>query len=218
VRSRRFWLAVAPAAPVVFGSISVALVVLPEETGLSPLATGALTALAFAGGIGVQPFGRRLEGRWPGGGVVAGLACAAVGAAAGAGAVATGSRPLTGVAALFLGLSYGLCLVSGLRQSEELAGPRDRGAVLACYYVLAYLGFAAPYVADAAGGALGAAGTLVAAACCATALTGWLAVQAVPGYAGREWVRTAESPRECQARNVSPSALQPSPTRRSETS
>ena len=181
VRTRRFWLAVAPAAPVVFGSISVALVVLPEETGLSPLATGAATVLAFAGGIGVQSFGRRLEERWPGGGVVAGLACAAAGAAAGAGAIVTGNRLLTGAAALFLGLSYGLCLVSGLRQSEELAGARDRGAVLSCYYVLAYLGFAAPYVADAVNGALGDAGTLAVTACCATALTAWLAVQAGAG-------------------------------------
>jgi hypothetical protein len=34
------------------------------------------TVLAFAGGIGVQSLGRRLEARWPGGGggVVVGLA------------------------------------------------------------------------------------------------------------------------------------------------
>jgi MFS family permease len=178
VRTRRFWLAVAPAAPVVFGSVSVALVVLPEETGLSPLATGMATVLAFAGGIGVQSLGRRLEARWPGGGVVVGLACAAAGAGAGAGAIAVGSRPLTALAALFLGLAYGLCLVSGLRQSEELAQARDRGAVLSCYYVLAYLGFAAPYVTDAVNGALGAAGTLTAAACVAAGLTAWLAGQA----------------------------------------
>lgn len=178
IRTPRFWLMVAPAAPVVFGVISVALVVLPEETGLSPLATGLLTVLAFAGGIGVQSFGRRLEARWPGGGVVVGVACAAAGAAAGAAAIASGSRPLTGTAALFLGLAYGLCLVSGLRQSEELAGARDRGAVLSVYYVLAYLGFAAPYVVAAVNGILGNAGTLVAAACCAAALTAWLAGQA----------------------------------------
>ena len=183
VRTHRFWLVVAPAAPVVFGSISVALIVLPEETGLSPVATGLLTALAFAGGIGVQSSARRLEVRWPGSGVVTGLACAASGAASGAGAVVTGSRTLTGTAALFLGLSYGLCLVSGLRQSEELAGPRDRGAVLSCFYVLAYLGFAAPYAVDAVNGVLGVAGTLIATACCAAALTAWLAGQT--GFARR---------------------------------
>jgi MFS transporter len=206
VRTRRFWLAVAPAAPVVFGSISVALVVLPEETGLSPLATGAATALAFAGGIGVQSFGRRLEERWPGGGVVAGLACAAAGAAAGAPAIVTGSRLLTGAAALLLGLSYGLCLMSGLRQSEELAGARDRGAVLSCYYVLAYLGFAAPYVADAVNGALGDAGTLAASACCATALSAWLAVQA---GAGRRRPASLLPARTDQP--VSPRAVPPAP-------
>lgn len=178
VRTPRFWLAVAPAAPVVFGSISVAIVVLPEETGLSPLATGVATVLAFGGGIGVQSFGRRMEARWPGAGVVAGLGCAAVGATAAAGAVALASRPLTGLAAVFLGLAYGLCLVSGLRQSEELAGPRDRGAVLSCFYVLAYLGFGAPYVTDAVNGVLGAVGALIAAAGGAAALTAWLAGQA----------------------------------------
>lgn len=177
VRSRRFWLAVAPAAPVVFGSIAAALIVLPEETGLSPLATGLLTALAFVGGIGVQAPARRLEARRPGAGVVAGLACAAAGAAAGAGAVASGNGPLTALAALFLGLAYGLCLVSGLRQAEELAGPGDRGAVLSAYYVLAYLGFALPYVAAAVNGALGETGTLAALACCGAVLTAWLAVQ-----------------------------------------
>lgn len=189
LRSRRFWLAVAPAAPVVFGSVSVALIVLPEETGLSPLATGLLTALTFAGGIGVQSPARRLESRRPGSGVVAGLLCAALGAAAGAGAILSGGLVLTALAALFLGLSYGLCLVSGLRQAEELAGPRDRGAVLSAFYVLAYLGFAMPYVAAAVNGALGETGTFTALACCGAVLTGWLAVQA--GWIPRPGPRSA---------------------------
>ncbi|MBO0805255.1 MAG: hypothetical protein J2P25_19525, partial [Nocardiopsaceae bacterium] len=107
-----------------------------------------------------------------------GLACAAAGAAVGAVAVTTRGDLLTGLAAVCLGLAYGLCLVSGLRQSEELAGASDRGAVLACYYVLAYLGFAAPYVVAAVNVALGSVGTLTAAAGCAAALTGWLAAQA----------------------------------------
>lgn len=191
LRSRRFWLAVAPAAPVVFGSISVALIVLPEETGLSPLATGLLTALAFAGGIGVQSPARRLEARRPGAGVIAGLACSAAGAAACAGAVILGSAPLTALAALLLGLAYGLCLVSGLRQSEELAGPRDRGTVLSAYYVLAYLGFAMPYALAAVNGGLGEAGSLVALACCGAALTGWLAAQA--GLAGRSATESVDA-------------------------
>ena len=152
MRSRRFWLTIAPAAPFVFGAISLAIVVLPEEvTGARTLSAGyagLMTVLAFAAGIGVQPAARRLAARRADAGAIAGLAAAAIGAAAGVPAVAGPSRVLAGVAAVFLGLAYGLCLVSGLRQAEHLAGDRDRGAVLACYYVLAYLGFAAPYAVD----------------------------------------------------------------------
>ena len=49
---------------------------------------------------------------------------------------------------MLLGLAYGLCLVSGLRQAEQLASPDERGAVIACYYTVAYLGFAVPYLVD----------------------------------------------------------------------
>jgi hypothetical protein len=88
------------------------------------------------------------------------------------------------MAALLLGLAYSLCLVLGLRQAEELAEPRDRGAVLSAYYVLAYLGFAMPYAVSAANGALGETGALAALACCGAVLTAWIAVQA--RYASRE--------------------------------
>src|SRR5580692_6865283 len=51
VRTRRFWLAVAPAAPLVFGSVSLAIVVLPEEVtsarSLSAGFAGLMTALSF---------------------------------------------------------------------------------------------------------------------------------------------------------------------------
>jgi MFS family permease len=179
VRTARFWLLVAPAAPAVFGTISLAMIVLPEEVGLSPGATALLTVIAFTGGIGIQPFARRMEDRLPRSGVIAGLASAVVGAGIGAAAVATGSGPvLADLAAVFFGLAYGLCLVSGLRQAEQLADQRDRGAVISCYYVLAYVGFAAPYAADGLNsvfgrpGAFGALGLLAAAAAVLIAVTG----------------------------------------------
>ncbi len=182
VRTRRFWLTIAPAAPFVFGAISLAIVVLPEEvTGAHTLSAGyagLMTVLAFAAGIGVQPAARRLAARRADAGAIAGLAAAAIGAAVGVPAVAGPNRVLAGVAAVFLGLAYGLCLVSGLRQTEHLAGDRDRGAVLACYYVLAYLGFAAPYAVDALNVALGKPGTFAALAGGAAAVTAWLGWQA----------------------------------------
>jgi MFS family permease len=150
VRTVRFWLAVAPAAPVVFASVSVAIVVLPEEvTSAGSLSAGyaaLMTALTFTAGVLVQPLARRLPD--PLTGAVAGLVSVTAGAAVGIAAVATSGRVLAGLAAVLLGLAYGLCLVSGLRQAEDLAPADQRGAVIACYYAVAYLGFAAPYLVD----------------------------------------------------------------------
>ena len=180
VRTRRFWLAVAPASPLVFGSVALAIVVLPEEvtsarTLLAGFA-GLMTALSFAAGVAVQPFARRLRDMLTG--AVTGLACAAAGAAVGTAAVATANRVLAGLAAVLLGLAYGLCLVSGLRQAEHMAGPDERGAVIACYYALAYLGFAVPYLAAGLGALAGKTGAFVALTVIIAALALWTA-----GYA-----------------------------------
>jgi len=113
-------------------------------------------------------------------GDVAGLACAAAGAAIGVAAVATAGRVLAGLAAVLLGLAYGLCLVSGLRQAEHMAGEDERGAVIACYYALAYLGFAAPYLTDGLGAAFGQAGAFAALTAMIAGLALWTG-----GYAAR---------------------------------
>jgi predicted MFS family arabinose efflux permease len=180
VRTRRFWLAVAPGSPLVFGSVALAIVVLPEEVTsartLSAGFAGLMTALSFAAGVAVQPFARRLPDMLAG--AVAGLVCAAAGVAVGIAAVASADRVLAGVAALLLGLAYGLCLVSGLRQAEHMAGPEERGAVIACYYALAYLGFATPYLADGLGALAGKTGAFVALTVIIAALALWTA-----GYA-----------------------------------
>ena len=180
VRTRRFWLAVAPASPLVFGSVALAIVVLPEEvtsarTLLAGFA-GLMTALSFAAGVAVQPFARRLRDMLTG--VVTGLACAAAGAAVGIAAVATADRVLAGLAAVLLGLAYGLCLVSGLRLAEHMAAPDERGAVIACYYALAYLGFAVPYLVAGLGALAGKTGAFVALTVIIAALALWTA-----GYA-----------------------------------
>jgi MFS family permease len=180
VRTGRFWLAVAPAAPLVFGSVSLAIVVLPEEVtsarSLSAGFAGLMTALSFSAGVAVQPLARRLRNALAGS--VAGLGCATAGAGAGIVAVAASDRVLGGAAAVLLGLAYGLCLVSGLRQAERMAAPDEHGAVIACYYAVAYLGFAAPYLVDGLGLAVGKTGAFV-------LLTGIIAVLAIwtAGYA-----------------------------------
>lgn len=178
VRTRRFWLAVAPASPMVFGSVALAIVVLPEDVTsartLSAGFAGLMTALTFSAGVGVQPVARRLGN--PLAGVVAGLCCAAVGAGVAVAAVAGADRVLAGVSAVLLGLAYGLCLVSGLRQAEQMAGPGQRGAVVACYYALAYVGFAAPYLAAGLGAVSGQAGAFGVLAGIAVLIAAWTAV------------------------------------------
>jgi MFS family permease len=180
VRTRQFWLAVAPGSPLVFGSVALAIVVLPEEVTsartLSAGFAGLMTVLSFAAGVAVQPFARRLRDMLTG--VVAGLVCAAAGCAVGIAAVASADRVLAGVAAVFLGLAYGLCLVSGLRQAEHMASPDERGAVIACYYAVAYLGFAVPYLAAGLGAVAGKTGAFVALTAIIAALALWTA-----GYA-----------------------------------
>ena len=182
VRSRRFWLTVAPTSPMVFGSVSLAIVVLPEEVtsarSLSAGFAGLMTALSFSAGVAVQPIARRLRGMLTGN--IAGLACAAAGAAIGIAAVAASDRVLAGAAAVFLGLAYGLCLVSGLRQAEQMANPDERGAVIACYYALAYLGFAMPYLVDGLAALVGQTGAFVALTAIIAGLALWTA-----GYAAR---------------------------------
>jgi hypothetical protein len=192
VRARRFWLVVAPASPMVFGSVSLAIVVLPEEVtsarSLSAGFAGLMTALSFSAGVAVQPLARRLSDMLTGS--VAGLACATAGSAVGIVAVASSDRVAAGAAAVLLGLAYGLCLVSGLRQVEHMARPDERGAVIACYYALAYLGFAVPYLADGLGTLVGKTGAFVTLTAIIAGLALWTGGyaahlrQAVPGPEG----------------------------------
>lgn len=182
LREPRFWLAVAPSAPFVFGTISIAIVVLPEEVtssrSLSAGFTGLMTAFSFCAGVLVQPLARRVEARLPFGANVAGQCCTAAGAALAIPAVAGPDRSLAVLGAVFLGLAYGLNLVAGLQQSERLAGPGDRGAVIACYYALAYIGFGAPYLIDALNLAASRYGAFLVVGGAAVVLAAWTA-----GYA-----------------------------------
>lgn len=205
LRTREFWLGVALPAPFVFGTISLAIVVLPEEVTsartLSAGYAGLMTILAFATGIGVQPAARRLAARRSDVGIIAGLGAAVAGTAVGVAAVAGPSELLAGLGAALLGLAYGLCLVCGLHHAEQLAGPRDRGTVLAAYYVLAYLGFAAPYAVDGLNAAVGKPGTFA-------VLTGVAAV--IAGLMGARAARTAplHSPADTERNRLAPT---PSP-------
>ncbi|MTD44608.1 MFS transporter [Conexibacter sp. W3-3-2] len=176
VRGGAFVRVVVPTAPWVFAAAAISFAVLPERVGDDvPVAfAGLVTGVTLGCGVLVQPLARRVEDRRPLRAGTLGLVAAAAGAALGAGVLALGAPVLLLVCAPVLGAAYGLCLVSGLRLSERLAAPQERGATLAVFYALTYMGFGAPYALTAVAGLTGDVGALLAAAALAAATAGWV--------------------------------------------
>ncbi len=170
-RGRRFVLVVAPSAPWVFGCAAIAIAYLPGEIGGTQdgaLAfVGLLSGLTLGCGVLVQGLARRLDDRRPLLAGQVGLAAAVVGSSIGVLALATDVRWLLLLSGPVLGGAYGCVLVSGLRETERLAHPDERGATIAVFYALTYAGFAVPYVLGALGGGVPAlVAAIVAAVLC----------------------------------------------------
>jgi len=155
VSSARFRGLVLPLGPWVFGSVTLVFTTLPAH-GVRPVAAlgvalpGLLAAASLAAGFAVQPWGRRLHARpadhsGPSAAAIA-LAVVTAGCLAAAEATARPGLLAVTVAALLLGAGYGLCLIVGLREVEQLAAPDELGAVVAVFYSLAYSGLAVPYL------------------------------------------------------------------------
>lgn len=148
LRDPRFRWIVVPMAPWVFLSAGLALAVLPAavraETGVDPLLASALiTPLPAIGGLLVQPLVARLRGRRTRLTVVA---MALVVAATSIGAVAVAQQSLLGLAlaGIALGLGYGACQTTGLREVAALSSPERLGRNTAIFQVICYLGFLGP--------------------------------------------------------------------------
>ena len=149
-RSKGFLLLVAPVAPWVFGSAAISFAFLPGEIGGSQSGAlafaGILTGLTLGFGVFVQPYARRLDDRRPLLAGEVGLVAAALGTVLGIVALSTDLRWILLVGGPLFGIAYGTCLVSGLRETERLSDPGERGATVAVFYAITYLGFAAPYL------------------------------------------------------------------------
>jgi MFS family permease len=146
-----FLLGVLPWTPWVFGTATVGLTILPvvyaqRAGGPTIAATGVIAAIVQLSGIAVEPVAGRL-GRTGGARTpVLGLLLATVGLAA-CGLSGTAPVVLVPVAAVILGASYGILLVSGLRQVERQANADDSARLVALFYVLTYVGFGGvPYL------------------------------------------------------------------------
>lgn len=180
-RSRRFLRVVAPMAPFVFGSVTLAFTTLPAHGTRPPqtaaiVFTGVLAAAALAAGLVGQRLGRRLQGISRGpipGPAVAGLGIVTLGYLLTALATAHPGLVAGSAAALALGGGYGVCLVVGLREVERLAAPDELGSLVAVYYSLTYVGLVIPYGLALAAPHVGypPAVLIVAALCCLALLT-----------------------------------------------
>ena len=178
---KAFMLLVLPLAPCVFGCATIAFTVLPARSpalagGGSTVASGLLTALVLAVGVGVQPVARRLDSE-PGRAAASGAALSAIALAMGAWGTWAVSVPLLLAGIVLLGAAYGLLLVGGLRQVQRLSEPDTLASLVALFYAAAYSGALAPFLMSLAarafsfGAALSAAAMMVAVLFAAVALT-----------------------------------------------
>lgn len=144
LRHPHFLRAVAAWAPWVFGCATTSFAVLTTLVEVQyPVAfTGLVAALTMLGGAAVQPLVPRL--RWHP--ATVGLLLAAAGMVIGIIVSLTHNAWVVIAGALVLGSSYGVMMVSGLREVQQIASPGDLGALTGVYYSLTYVGFFAPFV------------------------------------------------------------------------
>lgn len=162
---RRFVGVVLPMAPWVFGAATIAMVYLPGLTAghvksISLAYAGTAAAVTALSGVLIQPVARRIASA-PGGGdharprlLTLGLVLVTGGTLADAGVAALSGlgawqAVLALLAAVVMGLGYGVLLVFGLAEVQRLAPPEDLAGMTAVFQAFTYLGFAAPYLLSA---------------------------------------------------------------------
>lgn len=146
-------------APWVFGTATVAFTSMPSSV-LDDLAypvayLGLISGFGMLCGVFIQPVATRLAARgWLPLSVV-GLGIASVGLLLGAYAIHLNSPLLMVPAGLILGCSYGIMMVAGLAEVEQIAQPHELGALIGIFYTLTYTGFAVPFALSLIGPAVG---------------------------------------------------------------
>ncbi|HEY0713291.1 MAG TPA: MFS transporter [Polyangia bacterium] len=169
---------IVPAAPWVFALPSISSAVLPTALlpnigGQVAVFAGGIAATTLLAGVLVQGPLRRVT---PLTAARVGTGCGAVGLFIAAAALRGQSPAGVAVAALAMGAGYGGCLVAGLRFIELESPAFARGAHTGIFYVLAYLGFAAPLLLAWVSKEWGTAGAVTWAAAAASATARFLLV------------------------------------------
>lgn len=183
LRDPRFLKVVAPMAPWVFAAPAVAFALLPSVVGAAHATDGiALTAVvamvAAMAGVLIQPVARRLDAHAAGNrAATLGLSVMVAGLALSAFTAHAQHTWLLLPSSIVLGMGYGLCLVAGLVEVQRLAHPEALAGLTAIYYVLTYIGFAAPYLLALAAHLTGYPTLLLITAGLALATALWLMLQ-----------------------------------------
>lgn len=152
------YLPVVAYAPWVFGSATTAFVFLPaqlsEHLRHPVLVAGLCALLTMGSGVVIQQLAGRIR-------VTSfhSRALAAVGMALCLAVLAAAQHGwavfLLPIAAIIMGSSYGIGMLSGLAETQTIADAEELGAATGVFYSLTYLGFFAPFILSLLGPAVG---------------------------------------------------------------
>lgn len=145
-------------APWVFGSATTAFVFLPAQLSehlRHPILIAGLCAfLTMGSGVVIQQLAGRIRVS-----AFHSMVLAAVGMALCLAVLAAAHHGwavfLLPIAAIVMGSSYGIGMLSGLAQTQSIADPTELGAATGVFYSLTYLGFFAPFILSLLGPAVG---------------------------------------------------------------
>ncbi|PRQ12177.1 MFS transporter [Corynebacterium sp. 13CS0277] len=148
VRNRRFLTVVVPTAPWVFGAGFTAYAILPtlmRPHVTYPIAfTAALCVLTLGVGFAIQQPCPAIIGDGGRRGPLLAMTVTIIGMALAATTAVHPSVPVTLVACVFLGLSYGLVVFSGLAEVQKIAPPNDLAGLMGLFYCCTYVGMIFP--------------------------------------------------------------------------
>jgi len=147
----RFLALIVPTAPWVFGTATISFTLLPRlvtthTEGFALAFAGIVAGITQFTGVAIQPWAQRRETDGKRDLLLIGMFAAALGLALGVTIAIIGIPWLLLISALVFGVAYGILLVSGLQEITRMADPQVLGRFVSYFYVLAYGGFAIPYV------------------------------------------------------------------------
>lgn len=150
VKSPRFLLVAAMVAPWVFGAAGVAYAIIPslmqQEVGQPVFFSALITFFALLFGFGIQQFGPRIASDTSARGALVAMGIVIVGMGLAMWMSASPTILSAVVAAMVLGMGYGLSMFTGLIEVQRIAGPRELAGLTGIFYCLTYIGFAFPAI------------------------------------------------------------------------